>query len=160
MLERQTRTPQFLAMNPVGQIPVVELDTNKYLAQSNAILRYIAKGSDLIPKDSFQEAKMDEWLFWEQYSLEPAIAVLRFKRFFQKLDDSKIDPELIAKSRSALKIMDEHLSKTPYFVGQDFSIADISLLAYTRLAPEAGLDLTPFRSVQSWIFECQKKLKI
>ena len=122
MLRQETRTPQFLALNSAGQVPVVEFDDGNTLAQSNAIIRYLARDSGLVPADAFAAAKMDEWLFWEQYSHEPYVAVCRF------------------------------------LAGETVSLADVSLLAYTRVAHEGGFDLGRFAAVRRWIGEAEALL--
>ena len=158
ILKNQTNTPEFLAMNAAGQVPVIELRPGHYLAQSNAIIKYLARTSDLIPKDDFLAAKMDEWLFWEQYSHEPAVAVLRFQIHYLKKSLQEVDPKLIQKSYHALDRMEQQLILNRFILGSHFSLADISLVAYTRLASEANLDLTKYPCVSAWINACEKKL--
>ena len=114
VLRGETRTPEFLAMNPAGQVPVVRFADNGPLAQSNAIMLYLARSSDLIPHDPFERALMYQWLFWEQYSHEPAIAVLRFQKFYLKKKDSEIDPALVAKCGKVLALMNENLAGRDY----------------------------------------------
>ena len=106
---RKTQTPAFQRLNPAGQVPVIVLPDGRVLAQSNAIIRYLADGSDLIPDDRFERAQMDQWLFWEQYSHETAIAVRRFHLTFLKTPEDKIDPALLGKGKRALGVMDVHL---------------------------------------------------
>ena len=101
VLKSETRTPEFLAMNPAGQVPVVRFADNGTLAQSNAIMLHLAWGTELIPTDPFQRSQMFQWLFWEQYSHETAIAVLRFQKFYLKKSDSEIDPALPGKCARA-----------------------------------------------------------
>ena len=156
--KHQSKTPQFLKMNSSGQVPVVEFDDGRYLAQSNAIIRFLARNSSLIPKDPFDEAKMDEWLFWEQYSHEPAIAVLRYKYVYLGLTTEEIDPALIKKSDWALDIMNSHLDKSRFFVSQQCTVADVALFAYTRLAAEAHIDLAEFPNIQRWLNDTEKYL--
>src|SRR4051812_41641864 len=105
VLKSETRTPEFLAMNPAGQVPVVRFADNGVLAQSNAIILHLAEGTDLIPADPFERALMFQWLFWEQYSHEPAIAVLRFRKLYQGKVDSEIDPELWPRCLKVLGLM-------------------------------------------------------
>ena len=107
----ETRTPQFLEMNGAGQVPTVELDDGRTLAQSNAIIRYLARGSDLIPSEPFAAAKMDEWLFWEQYSHEPYVAVCRFQMVYLKKPASALDPEKVKRGYAALARMEQCLSE-------------------------------------------------
>src|SRR6185312_13699968 len=109
----------------------------------NAILLYLAEGSDLVPADAYERAQMLQWLFWEQYSHETVIAVRRFHKAFLKKSDAEIDPVLLSKGEKVLAVMDGHLAARPYFVGGRFSLADIALVAYTRWAAEGGFDLPP-----------------
>ena len=160
ILAGETRTEEFRQLNPAAQAPVVVFPDGRALAQSNAIILHLAEGaqSDLIPREPFARAKLYEWLFWEQYSHETAIAVRRFhKKYLQKLD-SEINPALMEKGRAALSLMEARLSETAFFLGGDFSLADISLVAYTRLAPEGGFSLEPFPSVRSWITRVERAL--
>jgi glutathione S-transferase len=157
-LKQETRTPEFLELNDAGQVPVVAFDDGRTLAQSNAILRYLARHSDLIPSDAFAQAKMDEWLFWEQYSHEPYIAVCRFLMFYLGKPASDLDPEKVKRGYAALAKMERQLALTPFFAGPAVSLADVSLLAYTRLAHEGGFDLGVYPSVRRWIGETEKVL--
>ena len=158
MLKRETRTPEFLKLNAAGQVPAVTFDDGRTLAQSNAIIRYLARGSDLIPSDVFAQAKMDEWMFWEQYSHEPYIAVCRFMMFYLGKPASDLDPDKVKHGHAALAQMERQLAITPFLVGNAVSLADVSLLAYTRLAPEGGFDLAGYPSVRRWIGETEKYL--
>lgn len=160
VLEGQTRTPEFLAMNPAGQVPAVRFADGRVLAQSNAIMVHLAEGSDLIPRDAFDRALMFQWLFWEQYSHETAIAVLRFQKFYLKKPDSEIDPNLRPRCLKALALMDEHLEGRTHFVAASLSLADIALVAYTRFAHQADLDLAQFPNVQNWVRRIEDELKI
>ncbi len=157
----ETRTPQFLAMNPAGQVPTVVFDDGRILAQSNAIMLHLAEGSDLIPGEAFDRALMFQWLFWEQYSHETAIAVRRYHKMFLKKSDAEIDPALMPKCERALDVMEGHLSNRSYFVAERLSLADIALVAYTRFAHEAGLDLVKWPQVRAWVIriECDLGLK-
>jgi len=160
VLKAETRTPEFLAMNPAGQVPVVRFADNGPLAQSNAIILHLAQNSDLIPADPFQRALMYQWLFWEQYSHEPAIAVLRFQKFYLKKKDSEIDPALVAKCLKVLSLMNGHLASHDYFVGKKLSLADIALVAYTRFAHQADLDLALYPYVSAWVGRVERDLKL
>jgi len=159
-LKGETRTADFLKLNSAGQVPAIELDDGRALAQSNAIIRYLARGSDLIPADAFTQAKMDEWLFWEQYSHEPYIAVCRFQMFYLKKPASELDPEKVRRGHAALARMEQQLAATPFLAGSDFTLADISLLAYTRLAHEGGFDLDGYPAVRRWIAAGESFLKL
>ena len=114
---------------------------------------YLAEeaGSDLIPEDSFRRAQMMSWLFWEQYSHETAIAVRRFHKHYLKKSEDEIDPNLMAKGRRALGVMEMQLTFTDWIVGERMTLADIALVAYTRLAHEGGFDLSEFPSVERWV---------
>jgi glutathione S-transferase len=157
-LKRETHTPEFLRLNSAGQVPTIELDDGRTLAQSNAIIRYLARGSDLIPTDPFAQAKMDEWLFWEQYSHEPNIAVCRFHMFYLGKSASDLDPDKVKRGYAALARMEQQLAITPYLVGDAVSLADVSLLAYTRVAHEGGFDLDIYAAVRRWIGATEKSL--
>src|ERR1700749_5183896 len=130
-LKRETRNAQFLKLNSAGQVPTVEFDDGRTLAQSNAIIRYLARGSDLIPSEAFAEAKMDERLFWEQYSHEPYIAVCRFQMVYLGKPATELDPNKVQRGHAALDRMDRHLAGRAFLVGEAFSLADVALLAYT-----------------------------
>jgi len=160
VLARETRTPEFLAMNPAGQVPVVRFADGRALAQSNAIMLHLAWDSDLIPSDAFDRALMFQWLFWEQYNHEPAIAVLRFQKFYLKKKDSEIDPALPARCGKVLDLMNDHLAGRDYFVGGKLSLADIALVAYTRFAHQADLDLSEYPHVRAWIGRVDRELKL
>jgi glutathione S-transferase len=160
VLKGETRTPEFLAMNPAGQVPVVRFADNSTLSQSNAIMLHLAEASSLIPTDAFERALMLQWLFWEQYSHEPAIAVLRFQKFYLKKKDSEIDPALVARCGKVLALMNDHLAGRNYFVGANLSLADIALVAYTRFAHQAGLDLAQYPRVAAWVSRVEGDLGI
>ncbi|MFO1169276.1 MAG: glutathione S-transferase family protein [Rhodoblastus sp.] len=156
----ETRTKSFLAKNRFGEVPLVEFEDGRMLAQSNAIIRYLARGSSLIPQDPFAQAKMDEWLFWEQYSHEPYVAVARFQMVYlgKKIDER--DARIVEKGEAALGVLEEALSGRSYLVGETLTLADISLLAYTRLAPEGGFVLSHRPALRKWIAQCERDLKI
>ncbi len=157
-LQGETRTPAFLKLNAAGQVPVVVFDDGRALAQSNAIIRYLARGSDLIPADGFLAAKMDEWLFWEQYSHEPYIAVCRFLMVYLGKSASDLDPDKVKRGHAALARMEEQLSTRRFLVGEAFTLADIALLAYTRVAYEGDFDLAGYGAVRRWIGDCENVL--
>jgi glutathione S-transferase len=154
----ESRTTQFLKMNGAGQVPTVLFDDGRTLAQSNAIIRYLAGGSDLIPADSFAAAKMDEWLFWEQYSHEPYIAVCRFQMVYLGRPASDLDTDKIKGGYAALARMEHQLAATRFLVGDSVSLADVSLLAYTRVAHEGGFHLDGYASIRRWIGEAERAL--
>jgi glutathione S-transferase len=158
VLKGETRTADFLAMNPAGQVPTVKQADGRVLAQSNAIILYLAEGSDLIPADAYQRALMLQWLFWEQYSHETVIAVRRFHKTFLKKPDNEIDPALLPKGEKVLTVMNDHLAARHYFVNDRISLADIALVAYTRWAHEGGFDLARYPQVQGWVWRVERDL--
>jgi glutathione S-transferase len=158
ILKQETRTEDFLRMNSAGQVPTVVLDDGRALAQSNAIIRYLARGSDLIPADDFAAAKMDEWLFWEQYSHEPYIAVCRFQMRYLGKPASELDPEKVRRGHAALARMEQQLVLTPFLVGEALSLADVALLAYTRLAHEGSFDIGGYPALRRWISDAERSL--
>jgi glutathione S-transferase len=149
----QTRTAEFLAMNPNGKVPVLEIEPGTWLPESNAILWYLAEGTSLLPAAALARARVLQWLFFEQYSHEPYIAVARFLRKFHP------DPEAqraLAESKMsggyrALEVMEGQLLQQPFFVGGRYSIADIALYAYTHVAGDGGFDLDRFPAVRAWL---------
>ena len=157
-LKRETRNPQFLKLNSAGQVPTVEFDDGRTLAQSNAIIRYLARDSDLIPSDAYDAAKMDEWLFWEQYSHEPHIAVCRFQMAYLGKAASDLDPDKVKRGDAALARMEHQLAATRFLVGDAISLADIALLAYTRVSHEGGFHLDGYAAVRRGRGECERSL--
>lgn len=157
-LKGETRTTEFLKLNGAGQVPTVVFDDGRVLAQSNAIIRYLARGSDLIPADDFAAAKMDEWLFWEQYSHEPYVAVCRFQMVYLGKPASDLDPDKIKRGYFALARMEQQLAATPFLVGDAPSLADVALLAYTRVAHEGGFHLDGYASLRRWIGDAERYL--
>lgn len=157
-LKGETRTTEFLKLNGAGQVPTVVFDDGGVLAQSNAIIRYLARGSDLIPRDDFVAAKMDEWLFWEQYSHEPYVAVCRFQMVYLGKAASDLDPDKIKRGYFALARMEHQLAATPFLTGDAVTLADVALLAYTRLAHEGGFHLDGYASIRRWIGEAERAL--
>ena len=146
-----TRSAEFLALNPAGQVPTVALDDGRVLAQSNAILLHFGEGTDLIPSDAYDRARMYEWLFWEQYSHEPYIAVRRFQLRYLGKDPAELDPKLLDRGQAALGRMEAALAASAFLVGDRPSLADLALVAYTRLAHEGGFDLADYPSVKAWV---------
>ena len=153
-----TQTSEFLKLNPAGQMPVIVLEDGRTLAQSNAILRYLALGSRFIPADPYDAAKVDEWLFWEQYSHEPTVAVARARVVYDRQAIEDLDPALVAKGNKALDLMEQALTKSAFLVGNAITIADIALLAYTRQAPQGGFDLNGRPALLRWIAACEQEL--
>jgi len=163
VVEGGTRADAFMAMNPSGQVPVMRLADSRILPQSNAIMLYIAETNehhDLIPEDAFQRAQMFSWLFWEQYSHEPYIAVRRFRKKFLNQSDDELDPQLLQRGRRALGVMELQLTLSNYFVGESLTLADIAVVAYTRWADEGGFDLSEFPNVQRWVARVETDLGI
>lgn len=153
-----TKTVEFQALNPAGQIPLVILDDDQVLTQSNAILHYFAHGSSLVPTDKLLHSRMLEWQFFEQYSHEPTIAVRRYIQKFLGLPTDR-QAEYDAKeegSYRALRVMEKRLSEHRFLVGDDYSLADISLYAYTHVADEAGIDLADFPGINRWLGRVQQ----
>jgi glutathione S-transferase len=148
-----TRTPQFLAKNLNGRIPTLELDDGTCLAESDAIMWYLAEGTPFVPSDRLQRAQVLQWMFFEQYSHEPYVATPRFivKHLPADSPRRKELPDRLARGRDALSVMDKHLQSRSWFVDERYTIADIALYAYTHVAPEAGLDLSPYPHVLSWM---------
>ncbi len=156
----ETRTPEYLAMNPAGQVPLLVLEDGRALAQSNAIIGFLARDSDLLPRDPFDRAKVYEWLFWEQYSHEPYVAVCRFVMVYQGRSKAERESWRVERGEGALDLMEDWLEGRDWLVGTTFTIADIALLAYTRLAHEGGFDLGGRPAVRHWIGRCESVLGI
>ncbi len=160
ILKGESRTPEYLAMNPAGQVPLIVGEDGRALAQSNAIILYLAEGSALIPNDLFERAKMFEWLFWEQYSHEPYVAVARFQmRYLGKRADER-EAKIVERGEAALALLDKALDGRSFLVGDSLSLADIALVAYTRVADEGGFDLAAYPQVTSWIGRVEAALGI
>lgn len=152
ILRGETRTPEYLALNPNGRIPLLVLEDGRVLAESNAILFFLAENTGYWPEDSFLRAEVLQWMFFEQYSHEPYIAVIRFWTFAGELDAHEAElPERRKRGEAALDVMEQHLSRNEYFVGNRYSIADIALYAYTHVAHEGGFDLSSRPNVTDWL---------
>jgi glutathione S-transferase len=154
----ESRTETFLRKSPMGQVPIVELDDGRHLAQSNAIIRYLAAGSSLLPSEAFAQAKIDELLFWEQYSHEPYVATSRYHMIYLGRSKDQREPMRVERGEKALDFMEQLIKGKTWFVGNTLSVADIALLAYTRLAPEGGFDLKTRPGLQGWIARCEDAL--
>ncbi|MDX3773522.1 glutathione S-transferase family protein [Chromatiaceae bacterium AAb-1] len=153
ILAGDTKSADFLAKNPNGKIPLLELDDGRCLAESNAILNYLAAGSALLPTDNFLLAKVQQWQFFEQYSHEPFIAVARFIAKYLGLPEQR-RAEYQAKQaggHKALVVMEQQLQLSPYLTGQQLTTADISLYGYTHVASEGGFDLSAYPAIQAWL---------
>ncbi len=153
ILAGETHTPAFLAKNPNGKIPLLELPDGRCLVESNAILSYLADGTDLFRGNAFDRATILSWLFFEQYSHEPFIATSRFIiRYLGRPADREADLEQKkAGGEKALRILDTELANRPYLTGDDFTLADIALFAYTHLAEEGEFSLEPYPAVRAWL---------
>jgi len=149
IIKGETQTPEYLAMNPAGQIPLLQLGDGRTLAESNAILTFLAEDTPYLPVNHFDRAKALQWMFWEQYRHEPAIAVARFICHYKPEREGEL-PVLREKGRAALSVMNAHLDGRSFFVGTGPSVADISLYAYTHVASEAGFDLADYPHVSAW----------
>lgn len=156
----ESRTPEFLALNPAGQVPLVVLDDGRPLAQSNAIILHIAEGSALIPADAYERAKMLEWMFWEQYSHEPYVAVARFQVKYLGKAATELEPRIVERGRMALQRLEDGLAAQPFLVGDRLTLADIALVAYTRKAHEGGFHLADYPRVQAWVARVEQALGI
>lgn len=147
-----SRTPAFLQINPFGQVPTLVLDDGRALAQSNAILLHLGEGTDWIPADAYERARMMEWLFWEQYSHEPYVAVARFQRVYAGKSAEEVEPRLMERGHAALQRMETALATDAWLAGgQGATLADLALVAYTRVAHEGGFDLSAYPAVRGWI---------
>jgi glutathione S-transferase len=150
----ETRTPEFLAKNPNGRVPMLELSPGRYLPESNAILCYLAEDTHFMPADRLQRAHVMQWLFFEQYNHEPNIATIRYW-ITHKVEMTEFRKIALPVKRelgiAALGVMEQHLTGREWFVGTAYSIADIALYAYTHVADEGGFDLGPYPAVRHWL---------
>jgi glutathione S-transferase len=151
VFDRSDRPEVLGGLNPALRVPTLVLDDGRTLAESNAILFHFSEGTEYVPVDTFERAQVLQWLFFEQYSHEPNIAVVRF---WKMAGIHPPEAELEAKRKAgeaALKALDHHLDERAFLVGERYSIADIALFAYTHVAPEGGFELEPYRSVRTWL---------
>lgn len=153
IIKGETRTPEFLRKFPNGRIPAVELDDDKLLFESNAIITFFADGTPFLSADRFERAQTLQWLFFEQYSHEPYLASVRYLVIHPDVRDDRrqILDQMRRRGYDALAIMDSHLKSREWFVGARYSIADIALYAYTHVASEGGFDLSEYPSIQTWL---------
>ena len=151
----ETRTPEFLEkVNPNGRVPVLELEDGRLLPESNAILFYLAEGTPFLPKDRFGRAQVLSWMLFEQYSHEPNVATPRFwiTHHVEMTEERRLSLETKRKlGHAALNVMEDHLAANDYFVADRYTVADISLYAYTHVAGEGGFDLGGFPAVRAWL---------
>ncbi|MCL7996833.1 glutathione S-transferase family protein [Brucella sp. 21LCYQ03] len=153
-LDGSTRTPEYLAKNPNGKVPLLELEDGRFIAESNAILLHLAEGTAYLPKDAYERALVYQWLFFEQYSHEPYVAVRRALMVYpERARDAT--PERLASTLvggdKALSVMETQLKKTPFLAGDTLSIADIALYAYTHEAHRGGFNMDQYPAVQAWL---------
>ena len=160
IMHGESRTPEFLARNHQGQVPMILLDDGRTLAQSNAIIRYLARDSVLLPHDAYAAAKVDEMLFWEQYSHEPYVAVCRFQMLYLGRSAAEREQWRVERGERALDLMESLLGAQDWMAGERLSIADIALVAYTRLAHEGGFDLANRPRIRQWITRVERALGI
>ncbi len=153
IVKGETRTPEFLAKNPNGRIPLLEVEPGKYLAESNAILCYLAEGTPFLPAERWERAQVLQWMCFEQYSHEPNIATVRFWLHYTELTPER--RAAIEQKRplgyAALDVMERHLAARSFFVGERYTVADIALYAYTHVADEGGFDLERYGAVREWL---------
>jgi glutathione S-transferase len=152
ILKGESRTPAFLAKNPFGQVPVLELDDGTCLRQSSAIMMYLAEGTPLLPDDKIERARVIEWMAFEQTSVDRVISRARFRRLYPDVIPTR-EEEFIpwhTEGRGALRVLDEHLASRKFLVAERFTIADIALFAYTHCAGDGGFDLTPYAALGPW----------
>jgi glutathione S-transferase len=149
----ETRSLKFLAMNANGKVPTLALEDGTFLPESNAILFYLAEGSRLLPQERLQRARVLQWMFFEQYSHEPYVAVARSILRYQPPDSPRRAelPRLHERGNQALAVMEQHLRREQFFVGGRYSIADIALYAYSHCAADGGFDLQGFPAVSAWL---------
>ncbi|WCL52853.1 glutathione S-transferase family protein [Gimibacter soli] len=151
IMKGEAKRPEIMAVNPAGQVPTIVMTDGRGMGQSNAIIRYLAGGSHLIPEDPWERAKMDEWLFWEQYSHEPTIAVARFQRLYLGWEEGQVDAKLMQKGNAALDLMENHLDGHGWLVGPHCSLADVALIAYTQFAEDGGFSLERRPKIRAWL---------
>jgi glutathione S-transferase len=147
-----SQTPEHLARNPAGRTPVLELDSGEMLAESNAILLFLARGTDYLPTEPLDEARVWQWLFFEQNLLEPNVGTARFWRLTGRDEERREAWEGHRSSgTAALGIVERHLAQHEFLVGSGYTVADIGLYAYSHVAHEGEIDLEPLRAVRAWL---------
>jgi glutathione S-transferase len=153
IMKGETRTPEFLARNPNGRIPTLQLEEGTFLAESGAILWYLAEGTPFVPSDRLGRAQVLQWMFFEQYSHEPYVATSRFiVRHFPADSPRRAElPDRMKRGYDALAVMEKHLATHRFFVGERYTIADIALYAYTHVADQGNFDLSRFPNVIAWL---------
>jgi glutathione S-transferase len=153
IMKSETRTPEFLAKNPNGRIPTLRLEDGTHLAESCAIIWYLAEGTTLAPADRLARAQTLQWMFFEQYSHEPYVAVARFWHHLPAMSEEQKRqlPDKMKRGYAALDVMETHLSSRRFFVGETYGLADIALYAYTHVAGEGGFDLSRYPAIGAWM---------
>jgi len=161
IIANETQEGSFLSKNPNGKIPLLELDDGRCISESNAILYYLASNTPLIGQCRFSSAKVLQWQFFEQYSHEPFIAVARFIAKYLGMPADRVADyqSKQAGGHKALRVMEQQLQETPYLVGEELTIADISLYGYTHVADEGGFDLSKYPAIEQWIARIQSDPK-
>ncbi|MCB0873522.1 MAG: glutathione S-transferase family protein [Actinobacteria bacterium] len=151
--DRSNRREVLGHLNPALRVPTLVLDDGRALPESNAIIWYLAQDTALVPSDPFVHAQMLQWMFFEQYDHEPAIAVVRYMRHISGRPEDFADrlPELERKGYAVLDAMEGHLADRVYFVGDGLTLADVALYAYTHVAPEGGFSLDAYPAIRRWL---------
>ena len=154
ILKGESRTPQFLAMNPNGQVPLLQIEPGRYLAESNAILWFLAENSELVGEDPLARAKILQWMFFEQHAIVPSIGAAYFWLCLIKggreLQQHALD-DWMEEGQRSLSMLDKHIAKRRFFTGDRFTIADIALYSYTHLAEQSEFDLKPYPALRDWL---------
>ena len=159
ILNKETRTPEFLAKNPNGKIPLLEIAPNKYISESNAILYHLSQDTEYFPEDKYHQTQVMQWLFFEQYSHEPNIATTRYWISILQQSD-KYQQAIKQKQKlgyAALNVMEQHLTNHNFLVADKYTIADIGLYAYTHVAEAGGFELTKFPAILAWFKRIQSQ---
>jgi glutathione S-transferase len=153
IMKKESRTPEFLSINPKGQIPVLQVEAGTVLTESNAILHYLADGTRYLSEDRLEHAQILQWMFFEQYTHEPSVASARFivRYLGRPAEHEQLLQRKISDGYEALDLMEQHLLKHDFFVAERYTIADIALYAYTHVAHEGGFDLSRFPALQRWL---------
>ena len=153
ILKGETQSEAFLAKNPNGKIPVLELEDGTCLWESNAILNFLADGSVFLPTEPRLRTQVLQWQFFEQYSHEPYVAVARFIQLYQGMPEARREEYEVCHVRGhkAFRVMEQQLQRTPYLVGEQYTLADIALYAYTHVAHEGGFDLSGYPAINAWL---------
>ncbi len=151
IIKGETQTKSYKTKNPAGQIPLLELADGRRIAESNAIIYFLAEGTPYWPKNAFDQAKCLQWMFFEQYKHEPSIAVARFIHHYAMEQRKDELPVLTKKGYLALDVMESHLTDNRWFVGGGRTIADVALYAYTHVASEGGFDIQKYPNILAWL---------